>query len=199
MKCWKCSEPGHFARVCNAAPKEEAADEVSQATVSVHGDGHQASDDDSTQEGEVLPAEEVSVEQHSGAIKGMTLAELRKHGRRDERRGNSPPLTRPRRGAWKDPTSGAHDEARPGAGRTEPAAGARAGKDGCWGRSPRSPTCAPSGSAWCRARGGETRRCQDACLAGGYCSTCVPPDACLAGGDRCTQSHSWCKQAWYGR
>ena len=51
LKCWTCYKPGHFARACTAAPKEEAADEVSQATVSVHGDGHQAGDDDSTQVG----------------------------------------------------------------------------------------------------------------------------------------------------
>ena len=104
LKCWTCSEPGHFARVCNAAPKEEAADEVSQATVSVHGDGHQASDDDSTQVGEVLPAEEVSVEQHSGATKGMTFTEVLKCARRrDERRGSRPLLMRPAAGHGRTP------------------------------------------------------------------------------------------------
>ena len=63
LKCWNCSKPGHFARVCTAAPKEEAADEVSQATMSVHGDANhqQVSDDDSTQVGEVLPVEESMV------------------------------------------------------------------------------------------------------------------------------------------
>ena len=103
LKFWTCSKPGHFARVCNAVSKKEAADEDSQATVSVHGDGHQASDDDSTQVGEVLHAEEMSVEQHSGATKGMTLAELRKHGRRDERCGSSPPPTRPAAGPGRTP------------------------------------------------------------------------------------------------
>mmetsp|Transcript_18808 Transcript_18808/g.30375 ORF Transcript_18808/g.30375 Transcript_18808/m.30375 type:complete len:202 (+) Transcript_18808:410-1015(+) len=78
LKCWTCYKPGHFARACTAAPKEEAADEVSQATVSVHGDGHQASDDGSTQVGEVLPVEEVSVEPHGGAAKEATFAEVLK-------------------------------------------------------------------------------------------------------------------------
>ena len=42
-------------------------------------------------------------EQHSGATKGMSLAELHKHGRRDERRGNGPPLTRPAAGPGRTP------------------------------------------------------------------------------------------------
>jgi len=95
LKCWSCQEPGHFARDCNAATKE-GADDVSQATMSVHGDANhqEGSDDDSTQVGEVLPAVEKTrdVEQHGGATKGMTFAEVLK---RDERHGSSPPLTRP--------------------------------------------------------------------------------------------------------
>ena len=53
LYCWTCSEPGHFARACTTTPKEGAADEVSQATVNVHGDANhqEASDDGSTQVG----------------------------------------------------------------------------------------------------------------------------------------------------
>ena len=32
IKCWSCSEPGHFARDCTAAPKE-GADDANQATL----------------------------------------------------------------------------------------------------------------------------------------------------------------------
>lgn len=80
MKCWACLEPSHFAQAYTAAPKEELADDdgVSQSTMSVHGDGHQASDDGSTQVGEVLPVEEVSVEPHGGAAKEATFAEVLK-------------------------------------------------------------------------------------------------------------------------
>ena len=75
ITCWSCSGPGHFAKDCTAAPKEGAAD-VSQATMSIHGDAdHQegGDDDDSTQVGEVLPAVEKTrdVEQHGGATKGI--------------------------------------------------------------------------------------------------------------------------------
>jgi len=104
LKCWTCHKPGHFARSCTAAPKEEAADEVSEATMSVHGDANhqEGSDDDSTQVGEVLPAVEKTrdVEQHGGATKGMTFAEVLK---RDERRGSSPLLTRPAAGHGRTP------------------------------------------------------------------------------------------------
>mmetsp|Transcript_18323 Transcript_18323/g.32095 ORF Transcript_18323/g.32095 Transcript_18323/m.32095 type:complete len:295 (-) Transcript_18323:1008-1892(-) len=174
LKCWSCQEPGHFARDCNAATKE-GADDVSQATMSVHGDANhqEGSDDDSTQVGEVLPAVEKTrdVEQHGGATKGMTFAEVLK---RDERHGSSPPLTRPAAGPGRTPPAAPTTRRGPELAGRKLAAGAQAGEDGCWGRSPRSPTCAPSGSAWCRARGGETRRCKDACLEGGYYSTCVP-------------------------
>ena len=57
-KCWLCSETGHLAKACTVSKKEEA-DDVSQATASVH----DQADDDTTQAGEVLAVEGTSEEQ----------------------------------------------------------------------------------------------------------------------------------------